>query len=130
MKRYHSPNFYRRFHRSEIAGTITASFTPENAGVLHPTEKRLFSVRESARIQSFPDWFVFHGTNVKAKLAQIGNAVPPRLAYELAVSLKSCIIDDGSLQHCRFDNFEEYAARGFKLKTTDPMIIMSSLICN
>lgn len=87
MERYRWPKFYRRFHRNEIAGTITAAFKPENAGVWHPTENRVFSVREIARIQSFPDWFVFGGRNVKSKYQQIGNAVPPRLAYEVALEM-------------------------------------------
>ncbi|CAK1254778.1 DNA-cytosine methylase (Dcm) [Fructobacillus tropaeoli] len=50
MKRYHSPNFYRRFARKEINGTITAAATPENSGILHPLENRRYSVREIARI--------------------------------------------------------------------------------
>lgn len=87
MAKYRWPNFYRRFHRTDIAGTITAAFKPENAGVWHPVFGRVFSVREIARIQSFPDWFVFGGRNVKSKYQQIGNAVPPRLAYEVALEI-------------------------------------------
>ncbi len=87
MAKYRWPKFYARFHRKEIAGTVTAAFKPENAGVWHPTESRVFSVREIARIQSFPDWFVFGGRNVKSKYQQIGNAVPPRLAYEVALEI-------------------------------------------
>jgi len=87
MAKYRWPKFYARFHRDDIAGTITAAFKPENAGVWHPTESRVFSVREVARIQSFPDWFVFGGRNVKSKYQQIGNAVPPRLAYEVAMEI-------------------------------------------
>lgn len=87
MERYRWPTFYRRFHRDNIAGTVTAAFKPENAGVWHPVEGRVFSVREVARIQSFPDWFVFGGRNVKSKYQQIGNAVPPRLAYEVALEM-------------------------------------------
>ena len=55
MKKYHSPNFYRRFSRNEICGTITASAQPENCGIIHPTENRRYTVREVARIQTFPD---------------------------------------------------------------------------
>lgn len=87
MAKYRWPKFYARFHRDDIAGTVTAAFKPENAGVWHPTESRVFSVREVARIQSFPDWFVFGGRNVKSKYQQIGNAVPPRLAYEVALEI-------------------------------------------
>src|SRR3989344_2711616 len=87
MEKYRWPKFYARYHRNDIAGTITAAFKPENAGVWHPVESRVFSVREIARIQSFPDWFVFTGRNVKSKYQQIGNAVPPRLAYEVALEI-------------------------------------------
>src|SRR3989344_9468696 len=53
MEKYRWPKFYARYHRNDIAGTITAAFKPENAGVWHPVESRVFSVREIARIQSF-----------------------------------------------------------------------------
>lgn len=87
MAKYRWPKFYARFHRDVIAGTITAAFKPENAGVWHPLEKRVFSVREVARIQSFPDWFIFEGRNIKSRYQQIGNAVPPRLAYEVGLEV-------------------------------------------
>jgi len=57
MQKYRSPNFYRRFSRVEVMGTVTAAATPENSGILHPLENRRYSVREIARFQSFPDNF-------------------------------------------------------------------------
>ena len=59
MKRYHAPNFYRRFSRDEINGTITASAQPENCGITHPTQNRRYTIREIARIQTFPDDCVY-----------------------------------------------------------------------
>lgn len=108
IKRYRWPNFYRRFHRDEIAGTVTAAFKPENAGVWHPVTGEVMSVREVARIQSFPDWFEFQGRTVKSKYLQIGNAVPPRLAYEVAVCVKKTL-------------------EGVKTPTTEPITFRSFL---
>lgn len=87
MKRYHSPNFYRRFARHEINGTITAAATPENSGILHPIENRRYSVREIARIQSFPDDYIFIGDSLSSKYKIIGNAVPPKLGKVIGDSI-------------------------------------------
>lgn len=96
MKRYHSPNFYRRFARSEICGTITASAQPENCGIVHPTQNRRFTIREIARIQSFPDDFKFIDGSTKDIVAMyrvIGNAVPVRMAYVIASSIMEQVFD-------------------------------------
>jgi DNA (cytosine-5)-methyltransferase 1 len=90
MKLYHSPNFMRRFSRDEIMGTVTASATPENMGVLHPVERRRFNLRELARIQSFPDYFTFYGP-LREQYKQVGNAVPPKLAFEVSKQIKQFI---------------------------------------
>lgn len=90
MKRYHSPNFYRRFSRDEINGTITASAQPENCGITHPTQNRRYTIREIARIQTFPDDFVFIDDtqkNIVAMYKVIGNAVPCHLAEVIATAI-------------------------------------------
>ena len=51
--------------------------------------RRRIVQREAARLQSFPDWFEFCGNEVQ-QFTQIGNAVPPLLAYKLAQSVKEC----------------------------------------
>jgi DNA (cytosine-5)-methyltransferase 1 len=53
---------------------------------IHPQEPRVITVREAARLHSFPDWFDFHGTKWHA-LRQIGNSVPPRLAEAVAAAV-------------------------------------------
>ena len=49
---------------------------------------RRLSIRECARIQSFPDSFIFHYTNIADGYKMVGNAVPPRMAFFLAEQLK------------------------------------------
>ena len=66
------------------AATIrTEFFKPEKGRYLHPVEDRVISHREAARLQSFPDWYVFEGTKVEIA-RQIGNAVPPLLGAAIA----------------------------------------------
>ncbi len=93
LKHYRSPNFYRRFARNEINGTITASAQPENCGIIHPLEDRRYSVREIARIQSFPDNFIFGLNGIQNSYKVIGNAVPPKLAEYIAKAIKTQIFD-------------------------------------
>ncbi|WP_439116467.1 DNA cytosine methyltransferase [Paenibacillus antri] len=65
--------------------TITAQTTLYTGAHYHPnaSRPRRFTVRECARIQSFADSFVFYGS-LSAQYRQVGNAVPPKLAYQLA----------------------------------------------
>jgi len=66
------------------ASTIrTEFFKPEKGRYLHPKAHRPITHREAARLQTFPDWFVFEGSKIEVA-RQIGNAVPPRLAVALA----------------------------------------------
>lgn len=125
MAKHRWPNFYRRFHRDEVAGTITAAFKPENAGVWHPIEPRIFSVREIARIQTFPDWFEFLGKTIKSKYQQIGNAVPPRLAYEIAQQIKATLQGKDLRKSRPYIQFDEFAKSGKPLRARDHEIVFS-----
>jgi DNA (cytosine-5)-methyltransferase 1 len=55
-------------------------------------QKRRLSITEAARLQSFPDWFVFEG-NEGNIFSQIGNAVPPMMAFHVAMEIKHYLDD-------------------------------------
>ncbi len=58
----------------------------------HYKYNRVPTVRENARLQSFPDDFIFYGTKTQQN-RQVGNAVPPMLSYNLAKQIKKCIME-------------------------------------
>lgn len=75
---------YGRLEMNGVAPTITTRFdTPSGGKFIHPVENRTLTPREAARIQSFPDDFIFYGKK-SSICKQIGNAVPPKIAYFLA----------------------------------------------
>lgn len=67
--------FYRRLSWDKPAPTVTTSPHQKATDMCHPEELRPLSVRECARVQTFPDDWVFYGS-VVSKYRQIGNAVP------------------------------------------------------
>lgn len=74
---------YGRIDYSKPSYTITTYFNrPGNGTYIHPIHERVISVREAARFQSFPDSYFFCG-NKSQLLDQVGNAVPPLLAYQI-----------------------------------------------
>jgi DNA (cytosine-5)-methyltransferase 1 len=76
--------YYGRLHPDRPAYTISTYFNrPGNGCFIHPTADRLISVREAARLQGFPDGFRLSGRG-RSRFLQVGNAVPPLLAYQLA----------------------------------------------
>ena len=75
---------WTRMRKNEISVTITTRFdTPSSGKFTHPFLNRAITVREAARIQSFPDEYIFIG-NKNSQMKQVGNAVPPRLARAIA----------------------------------------------
>ncbi len=78
---------WTRLLEDGIAATITTRFdTPSSGLFTHPVLNRCLTVREAARIQSFPDKFIFHGAK-GSQMKQVGNAVPPILAAEIATEI-------------------------------------------
>ncbi len=83
IKSVHS-GAYGRMKWDEPAKTIITRFDTPSSGVyIHPERNRTITPREAARLQSFDDDYIFHG-NKTSIIKQIGNAVPPLLAYYLA----------------------------------------------
>ena len=75
---------WSRMNKEEQSVTITTRFdTPSSGKFSHPYLNRAITVREAARLQSFPDDFRFIGTKT-SQMKQVGNAVPPLLARALA----------------------------------------------
>lgn len=86
------PNIYGRLHLDSPADTITGNCGCVSAPgrFIHPTQNRAISIREAARLQSFPDRYKFCGT-MKDKYKQVGNAVPPLMAYAVAKSINKML---------------------------------------
>jgi DNA (cytosine-5)-methyltransferase 1 len=79
-KRGGAPSGLKRLFADEPSLTITSAATRE---FVHPTEDRLLTLRECARLQTFPDSFEFAG-GAASRIQQIGNAIPPLLARGVA----------------------------------------------
>ena len=80
-------NVYGRMAWDTVAPTITARFDSFTRGQFgHPDQLRSISLYEGALLQTFPKHYKFDGTKIEIA-RQIGNAVPPRLAYELGRSI-------------------------------------------
>ena len=83
------PNIYGKLRGDKPADTITGNFGCASAPgrFLHPQNNRVLTVREGARLQSFPDRVKFYG-NLSQRYKQVGNAVPPLLAKSVAECIK------------------------------------------
>lgn len=83
---------YGRMSWSDVAPTLTTGCTDITRGrFAHPVQNRAITLREAARLQSFPDEYVFFG-NASQVAMQIGNAVPPKMMYTIACSLKAALL--------------------------------------
>ncbi len=80
--------YYGRLRWDRPSYTISTYFNrPGNGCFIHPSANRLITIREAARLQSFPDSYRFYGRG-RAPYSQVGNAVPPLLAFQLGRVLR------------------------------------------
>lgn len=87
------PNKWRKMWRGEPARTLMAHLGKDSYSHIHydHAQARTISVREAARLQSFPDGFAFTGSTMNPAFRQIGNAVPPLLAKSLATQMMKAL---------------------------------------
>jgi DNA (cytosine-5)-methyltransferase 1 len=92
------PDVYGRLVWDGLCPTITGGFDSFTRGRYgHPLQDRPLTPREAARIQGFPDDYEFHGNRGDVR-SQIGNAVPPPLAFAIGTAiLHSLLVSDGHL---------------------------------
>ena len=106
LRRYRSDIFGDKYSRLSFDGlcrTITAHIAKDGYWYIHPSEDRTLSIREAARIQTFPDRFRFAG-HPSSRYQQIGNAVPPLLASEIGSALRSALEDNTGGLETTIDN--------------------------
>jgi DNA (cytosine-5)-methyltransferase 1 len=90
IKSVHSGS-YGRMYWNQPSMTITTRFdTPSGGRFIHPSKNRTITAREAARLQSFPDDYIFMGKKTSVS-KQIGNAVPPKLSFFLAKYISNLI---------------------------------------
>ncbi|WP_298983767.1 DNA cytosine methyltransferase [uncultured Roseibium sp.] len=77
---------YGRMTWDGLSGTVLTKCDVHWGAFIHPEQDRAITVREAARIQSFPDWFTFEGSRTEQYI-QVGNAVPPLLGRRIGESI-------------------------------------------
>lgn len=100
LKRYRDDIFddkYKRLDADDLSRTITAHIAKDGYWYIHPEQNRTLTIREAARIQTFPDRFRFAGSPTAA-FRQIGNAVPPRLGRAVGQAVAEVLTADKHTQ--------------------------------
>ena len=94
MRRYRADIFddkYKRLDENGLSRTITAHIAKDGYWYIHPKDSRTLTVREAARLQTFPDRYRFAGPP-SAAFRQIGNAVPPLVGERLGGAISECLV--------------------------------------
>ena len=88
-------NTYAKLWWKKPSTTITRNFAcPSSSRCIHPRDSRAMSIREGARLQSFPDNYKFYGSDGTKRL-EIGNAVPPLLSISIAEQMLDALNKNG-----------------------------------
>jgi len=93
LRRYRTDIFrdkYRRLSWDASSPCLTAQLSKDCYSHIHPSQARTISIREAARLQGFPDWYKLEG-NLGDRYRLLGNAVPPIVAYAIAVSVREAL---------------------------------------
>lgn len=101
MKRAKRSDHTKRYGRltwTGLASTILTKCDPHWGAYFHPDQNRTLTVREAARLQSFPDSFSFRGSRTEQYI-QVGNAVPPLLGKAIAVAIS---LAASKVEECSF----------------------------
>lgn len=89
-------NTYAKLWWDRPSTTVTRNFAcPSSSRCIHPRDSRAMSIREGARLQSFPDDYIFYGSDGMKRL-EIGNAVPPLLSVAIAKQMLKALIAGGT----------------------------------
>jgi len=84
---------YYKLKESDVSKTITAHMKFDCNMYIHPTQARGLTPREAARIQSYPDDYIFRGAFTKTYM-QVGNSVPPLMARGIAKVIKKILQEE------------------------------------
>ncbi len=108
------PNKWRKMESDAPARTLMAHLGKDSYSHIHfdSEQARVISVREAARLQSFPDGFLFQGP-MNPAFRQIGNAIPPLFAYAIARKIAESLCESTRFRMCELtpDGWEPHVSR-------------------
>jgi DNA (cytosine-5)-methyltransferase 1 len=121
LRRYRSDVFtdkYKRLTWNELCRSITAHIAKDGYWYIHPDQHRTLSIREAARVQTFPDDFRFAGTQTH-RYRQIGNAVPVSLAEAVGGAVMRTVLQPARPRRARRDGLRDLLC-GWHERTAPP----------
>jgi DNA (cytosine-5)-methyltransferase 1 len=135
LQRYRTDIFtdkYKRLSWHELSRTITAHIAKDGYWYIHPEQHRTLSVREAARLQTFPDWFRFAG-QPSHRFSQIGNAVPPILGEAVGRAVIRSIdcerrvtVEDHDLRRDLLAWHEDEPQHPWRRPDMDPWLVLAA----